>query len=401
MRLSSSIRLLANHLLIVASLVISYAHAETPPIQTWIDEAIKKGGGVVTIPPGVHVLPKGLMLKDAKKLSLRGMEKEGCILRLPPVAYAECAEDTPAGSTTLPVRGARQLQIGMRLNIAADGEINSFTKKPTPYLLAWIKEIQGDTLVLREALKYPVPAGAVLRHEDAGNLIEIRGDSEQVEIANLTLDGGQVVGDPEVHGHAQLCAVFASGAYSYETGPKGTKPKGIVIRDCVIQHCFGRGVAFYCVDACTVERSSIMDTNDEAVDLDHFATKCVVRGNHMTRSHVAVELNDANDCLVEGNEARDCGLGINLWRWCKQPGLNEGNIIRNNLFKNTAGNGFQIATGTARNVFENNEIDQTGRNGISLSGDAQVLRGNKIQGAKMKEITILEGKHEIESLPAH
>ena len=30
-------------------------HAETPPIQQWIDEAIKAGAGVVTIPDGVHV----------------------------------------------------------------------------------------------------------------------------------------------------------------------------------------------------------------------------------------------------------------------------------------------------------------------------------------------------------
>eukprot|EP01031_Cornospumella_fuschlensis_P009948 gene9948-12199_t len=81
--------------------------AEAPPIQEWIDEAIKQGGGVVTIPPGVHVIKSGLMLKDAKKLSIRGMDKEDCVLKLPPLAYAECAEATPAGSEALSVRESR------------------------------------------------------------------------------------------------------------------------------------------------------------------------------------------------------------------------------------------------------------------------------------------------------
>ncbi|MCW0221243.1 MAG: right-handed parallel beta-helix repeat-containing protein [Prosthecobacter sp.] len=58
------------------------AFAEVPPIQQWIDEAIAAGGGVVTIPEGEHVLHTGLVIKDAKKLALRGMNKETCILKL-------------------------------------------------------------------------------------------------------------------------------------------------------------------------------------------------------------------------------------------------------------------------------------------------------------------------------
>ena len=61
--------------------------AEPAPIQQWIDEAIKAGGGVVTIPEGVHVLPHGLLIKNAKKLALRGIDKERCILKLPPLAW--------------------------------------------------------------------------------------------------------------------------------------------------------------------------------------------------------------------------------------------------------------------------------------------------------------------------
>jgi len=57
--------------LCLTSLTSSLAQA---PLQQWIDEAIRAGGGVVTVPPGEHVLEKGLIIKDAKKLALRGLE---------------------------------------------------------------------------------------------------------------------------------------------------------------------------------------------------------------------------------------------------------------------------------------------------------------------------------------
>ena len=69
-------------LLSASSLLISLSAFAQAPLQQWIDEAIKAGGGVVTVPPGEHVLPAGLVIKDAKKLALRGMDKELCILRL-------------------------------------------------------------------------------------------------------------------------------------------------------------------------------------------------------------------------------------------------------------------------------------------------------------------------------
>ncbi|GAA5135643.1 hypothetical protein GCM10023213_09290 [Prosthecobacter algae] len=57
-------------------------HGEAPPLQQWIDEAIQAGGGIVTVPEGTHVLDQGLILKKAKKLAFRGVNKERCILKL-------------------------------------------------------------------------------------------------------------------------------------------------------------------------------------------------------------------------------------------------------------------------------------------------------------------------------
>lgn len=68
--------------ILLSLLTCTFLQAETPPIQQWIDEAIKAGGGVVTVPEGEHLLPEGLVIKDAQKLTLRGVDKESCVLKL-------------------------------------------------------------------------------------------------------------------------------------------------------------------------------------------------------------------------------------------------------------------------------------------------------------------------------
>jgi hypothetical protein len=370
-------------------------HADAPPIQQWIDEAINAGGGVVTIPEGVHVLSKGLFLKNAKKLALRGISKERCVLKLPPLTYAVCAQDTAAGESELRVHSQRGWVPGMRARIECDGAMDSFTKKPCPYLLTIIEEVKPGMLRLKDALPFPVPATTMIRHQDAPNLIEIREACETLEIANLTLDGGRVDADPQVQGHAQLCAVFATGAYDYVKGPTGPKPKGIVVRDCIIQNCFGRGVALYSVEKAEIERCSFRDGCDEAIDFDHFTRDSSATGNQITRCRIAFELNDANDCVIAGNEARDCGVGVSLWRWCLNPGLNEGHRVQNNSLIAMSGNAVQIGTGTKGNLFEDNDIENPGRHGFSLAGEAQVLKKNRVIGSGLQAIAIQEGDHKI------
>ncbi|WP_395730160.1 right-handed parallel beta-helix repeat-containing protein [Prosthecobacter sp.] len=364
-------------------------------LQRFINEAIKAGGGEVVIPPGVHLIERGLVVKDAKKLRIVGLDAENTVLQLPPVAYALAAGTTAAGATAIPVKSQRGFKPGMRLKIEADGEPDSFTKKPRPYHLAIVKAVEKEAIQLESPLKFPIPDGTLIRHEDAPNLIEIRGASEDVLIEKLTLDGGRVEGDPPIRGHTQLCAVLASGAYSYEKGPTGPKVKKLVISRCFIQNCHGRGIALYSVEGAEIDDCTIRDTADEAIDLDHFTVKAVATHNHIARSHVGVELNDATDCLVAGNEFLECSTGINLWRWCKLPGLNEGNLIVQNVFERTRGNAVQIATGTKGNTIAQNEITGSGKNGIILSGEAQRVKANKITGSGMKNTVIQEGKHDV------
>ena len=372
-------------LLALLSLCLPAQALTEQEIQTFINDAIKAGGGEVLIPPGTHLITQGLVIKDAKKLRLVGLDAERCILKLPPLAFAEVKEATPAGSTRIVCTRLQNIPPGMRLQIEADGEIEPFTQKPRPHHLANVQAVEANVLVLKEPLQFPAPAGTLIRDSRAPNLIEVRGSSDFVSLEKLTLDGGKVEGDPPVRGHAQLCGVFASGDYTYAGGPKQWA-KDIQVSRCIIQRCHGRGIAFYAAEGGKIEDNVIMDCTDEAIDLDHFTIKTLVRHNHAARCLVAVEMNDASDCVVSANEFMHCGTGINLWRWCKQPGLNEGNQITGNSFLNMAGNGIQIGEGTMNNSITDNDITGSGKNGIIVDSGQQVIEGNRISSSGLKDI---------------
>ena len=372
--------------LILVGLFGSRASALTEAeIQGYIDEAIKAGGGEVVIPPGEHLVTKGLLLKDAKKIRLVGLDADRCVLKLPPLAFAEASATADVGMSEIKVGRSQNLKEGMRLRIEAPGEIDEFTKKPKPYILAIVRELGSGTVLLKEPLKHSVPAGTLVRHEDAPNLIEVRGASENVTIEKLCLDGGRVAGDPAVRGHAQLCGLFVAGPYSYEKGPTGPRVQGVKALRCVFQNLHGRGVAFYSAEGGGVEDCTFMDITDEAVDLDHFAEGILVQHNHIARSLLGVELNDAKGCTVNANEIWQCGTGVHLWRWCKQAGWNEGNRILNNQFDAMLGNAVQIDVGTGPNSIADNEISDSGKNGIVLMSKATEVTGNRIRGSRGKD----------------
>ena len=330
-------------------------------LQNFINEAIKsEKGSEVVIPPGRHVLDHSLVIQNAKKLHLAGLDAEQTILQLPPLAFAELSEPAKAGDVLLRVRRHQSFKPGMRLHLEADAAVDDFTKKPKPYHLATLSKIEGNTLHLVKPLDFTAPAGTLIRDPDAANIFEIRGTTSEVRISKLTLDGGRVAGDPPVRGHVQLCGILAQGLYSYEKGPTGPLIKNLHIERCFIQNCHGRGIALYACEEALIENCTIRDTSDEAIDFDHFTTGSIARHNHIARSLVGVELNDASACRIEQNDFLACQTGINLWRWCKQPGLNETNIISGNQFEQTRGNAIQIASGTAENTVTGNVISTSG-----------------------------------------
>lgn len=108
-------------LLVFLSLPVLQA-AEPPPIQRWINEAIAAGGGIVTVPEGLHLLPRGLVIKNAQKLALRGMNTETCVLKL--------ADEAAAGPLIEIIGSAQTLEIA-KLTLVG----NTGADKPSPALL--------------------------------------------------------------------------------------------------------------------------------------------------------------------------------------------------------------------------------------------------------------------------
>ncbi|MEP6670738.1 MAG: right-handed parallel beta-helix repeat-containing protein [Chthoniobacter sp.] len=232
-------------------------------------------------------------------------------------------------------------------------------------------------------------------NEDAPNVFEIRTGCERITIEGLTIDGGRTANDPNVGTHAQRCGIIAIGPYNYTDGPTGKPVEHLVVRDCVIHNCFGRGVAFYAVHDGLVANCTIEDTCEEAVDLDHFTVAARVLNNQIARCRVGVELNDANECWVTGNCFAACEIGVNVWRWCKMGDLNVRNHIVDNLVLNTVGNGLQLDAGTQGNIVRGNIVRSSGRNGITLGGTETTISENVIEHSGLNGIALGGNRNEI------
>lgn len=351
--------------------------ADEKPLLAAVQK-VRAEGGEIVIRAGQYVCGKPIFLKDAKRITFRG--EPGVVLKLIPLQFAEASADTAVGATELPVRGQRGFAPGVQIRLMAPGAVDAFSQQRKPSFFVKLAEVKADRLVLAAPLEFPVPAGTKIINENAPNLFELRGGCEEITIEQLALDGGRMANDPEVSGHAQLCGIFASGTFSYADGLTGSPVRRLTVRDCTIRNCFGRGLALYAVSNALVERCTIEDTVDEAIDLDHFSVGCLVMQNAVARCGVGVELNDANECTVLRNRFEACRIGINLWRFCKLPDLNTRNVILENAFVNTKGNALQLATGTATNMVSRNHIRGSGGNAISLRGDDYEISGNDVDG---------------------
>lgn len=359
------------------------------PLQAAIDQACKEGGGVIAIGRGEYLIGQSLKIADAGHLTFRG--EEGAVLRLPPLPHAKVMEAAESGAALVRADRTDRFEPGMKLHFIAPGKVSAFTGKPVPYVLASIERIEPGLFVLQTPLEFPVPAGAMVHREGAPNVFAITGDCEDITIEHLTIDGGRGRDDAEISGHVIGCGLLVQGRYGYEDGPLGPPVRGLTVRDCVIRRCYGRGVALYSVTDSAVERCIIEDTVDEAIDFDHFTARCRAENNQIVRCRIGVELNDANDCVVKNNRFESCGVGVNIWRWCRQPELNVRNRILGNQFLDTAGSAVLLRAGTASNVVEGNVIRGCRGDGIVVDGTNQTVVDNRISGAG-KEALVVKGE---------
>lgn len=222
---------------------------EAPPLQDWIQEAIKAGGGVVTVPDGVHTLAEPLVIENAKKLALRGMGREGCVLRL---------------------------------------------ARPGPAIL------------------------------------EIRGDCETVELAGLTLQGGGI---------------------RVEGG------KHIQVRDSLFESTGGPGVEFLGTTESGVQRCSFRDGAGPALRAGPGAQKIELLGNPIARCGVGIELDQATDCVVAGNEIHGGQIAVRVVAGKTAPK----HRLLNNGFYGLAGEAVVLQPPTT-------EVEQAGNEIVPAAG---------------------------------
>lgn len=356
------------------------------PILAAIGKAKGAGGGEIVIASGVYRIGKSLSLDGIKHLVLRG---EGdATLQLVPALVTELAAPATVGDTTLRLRSPEGLRAGLKLRVMAPGEIVAITGQPKPSFETDVIAVEGATVNLKEPLLFPAPAGARVVDERDLNLFTIAGDSEDITLENLTLEGGLRPDGLQQSTHHTRCGVWIQGRYDYLTGPSGPKPRRITIRNCRIRNFHGRGIAIYSADDCVVENCVIENVLDEGINLDHFSERCRVAGNLVRSAKVGIELNDVNDSVVEHNEIADCHFGIRVWRYCKLDELNLRNEIFSNRLSGIASIALEFQRGTSANEARGNVLrvpegsKENSEAKFRDAGTGNVMQGNQIEGAE-------------------
>ncbi len=356
--------------------------SDDAPLRAAIARA-KADGGEIVVGPGVYRIGKRLALDGVKHLRIRG---EGeAVLQLVPALVTELAVPATVGDTGLVLRSPEGLRAGLKLRVIAPGEIVAITGKPKPSFEAVAASVDGATVTLEEPLRFGAPAGTRVVDENDLNLFTLGGDCDDVTFENLTLDGALKPDGLRQATHHTRCAVWIQGRYDYLKGPSGPKPRRIALRDCRIRNFHGRGIAIYSADDCVVENCIIENTLDEGINLDHFVERCRVAGNIVRQAAVGIELNDANDCVVERNEVENCSIGIRLWRYCKLEKLNVGNLIRANRLRGIEGLALEFQSDTAENIARDNVLavpegsDETVEKHFRDAGSENRLERNRVE----------------------
>lgn len=356
-------------------------------LQRFIDEAAKaEGGSEVVIPPGRHVLNHALVIQNAKKIRIAGLDAETTILQLPPLAYGESRELAQAGDNVILLKNLQGLKPGMNLRAEKQGNV-----------VLEVKSVDDDRIVLAKPLTFPCPPGTVLREANTPNLFEIRGDSELIHIDKLTLDGGRSDKDPFVRMADQGGGILAVGRYDEAKGPLGERIKGLNVERCFFQNFHGRGIALYACEESSIEKCTFRDSASAGIVFDHFTSGSHARHNHIARCRTGVEMRDTAGCLIDQNDFLACQTGVHVWRTLDAVGLNVSNVIQSNQFDQTVGNAVKMDRGTAKNTIIGNGIDQSGMNGVVLGGQGHVLKNNRITKSGQKDILITNGEHELDA----
>ena len=362
-------------------------------IQQAIDTVHARGGGVVILNPGQYTLDRDLDFTGRQNITLIGKGK--VTLKAAPQTVTRLAQTVTADARELHLEGPLKVADGMKVEIHSGGRtVVPPAGKPfqTPYIMATVQRAEGTVLHLSQPVKYAAPKGAKVIVVFNG--VVIQGDTKNITLQNITLDMNRSQWELAPKNHTYHCALMAQGAYSYDTGPTGPPITGIRIIGCDIKNTHQRGIAFYSVVHSGVYDCRISKTGSEGIDFDHFSDHCQAINNRLTDCY-NLEINDASHCLVANNHIIRPSVGVVVWQWCKLPGLNERNLILNNVIIDANSNGIELKSGADFNVVRGNTIKGCGGHGISVAGNHNFVAKNIISGGKDEAIkTTGAGKHD-------
>lgn len=313
-------------------------------------DKLRKDGGTLVLGPGRYVVRRSLVLPA--NFLLRG--EEGAILALPsPVLTAAAAK---AGTKELVVAGAHELVADVLVQLLPPVGSEFFPDGVTARLeLQLVERVEGQSLFLRDALAFDVPAGS--RVGLPLKILQTHRDG-LATIENVTFEGGRIEAIP-MPGHSQRCAIWAASPFGFGEERLGPPGREVRVRHCRFTDWYGRGIALYhqvdgLVEGCLFERIS-----DEAIDLDHFVERFRVVGNEVRDALWAIVLNDASRNVVEYNRIQGGEIGIWIWWYDKVPrkGVNEENVIRHNFVRGTSQAAIELAATCLHNVVEYNFVE--------------------------------------------
>lgn len=316
-------------------------------IQGAID-ALPATGGTVVIRAGQYWVRHTLRLRSGVHL----VGEPGTELRQPAPKLVTTAAQ--AGDTRLVLDNVVGVAAGTALQLLPPEGIETFDGLATMIQFVVVTGVDEHGVTLDRPLPFAIQA-----HSRFGYPFKMIWASQvtDVSITGIAFEGGKRAG-MSMPGHHQRSAIWVDSLYSKREGPVQAPSSRASVRACSFRNFYGRGVAFYNVVDSEIVGCSFVHINDEAIDFDHYCYRCKASGNEIIDALWGVAINDASDCLVEGNHLRDCDIGITIW-WLPAldpTGLNEHNIVRGNFVRGSR-QALAVLKNARRNVLEENFLE--------------------------------------------
>ncbi len=370
-----------------------FAGATGTVIEAAAREAHRRGGGVVHIAPGTYTLHREIDLSGLRGVRIIGTGK--VVLRAAKQESSAITAEASEGDMVLSVDAVERFPEGTTIEIHSPGRRGT---KPSgepyqvPYIMARVAGHEDGALRLAEPLKYPAPAGATVI--PVFNGVIIRGEASDLLLSDLTIDMNRDHWPVVPLNHVYHCGVFAAGPYSYEKGPTGPPVKDLRIVRCTVRNSHYRGIVLYSTVHTSIVDCRIENTDAEGIVFDHFCQHGEAVGNTLVNCQ-NIELNDASDCVIAYNRIEKPDVGIVVWQWCTQPGLNERNLLIGNEIIEPGGEGISLKSGADDNLVSGNTIENSGGAGIVVRGNANLILGNRLSGTGGTPL-VLEGEGNFE-----